>query len=1632
MTLCCRVFALAILCVALSVPSASAEQRVSGIVQDASDYPIQGAAVRLMPLNDGECFSQCKTDAEGVFTFEKVIEGEYDLVFDASGYVREVISKAVVEPGKPLQIGPVRLNRGLSFAGVITDSVTSKPIKGADVWASVSWLSTESTKPERLVFHTTTNASGEYEIWGMAPAKFFDLVVDATNCAHEYSWKLLPGQRDLSYALRPGASVSGIVTAGKNEPVGNVEVFLRRIDDVRQRHDFKVNTVSFLGETLTQSYVKALSLESHPMLGKESVKTEADGTFRFSGIAPGRYSLAGRLGDQIARCDLIPGRLQLSVGQEVSGLRFQLQPGGSISGLVLEETGETTLAGVKVSVIPLKVDGSPDPQETTTDASGRFSVGGLEIGGYLITASTDHYSMDGTDFEENCVAINQITSVTTNIRLKPNIGITGRVVDAAGSPIAGATVEIGIYRTEVLPRGFDYDLYEVYGYSRFSSMIEQDSIAKYLAEADASGHFSFDDLPSQESIGLQVSASGYSTASEYVNPSKERHVEIVLYQGGTMQGRVYLDSELVADATVTIHQERDYGEDATNASRTDQNGNFTFVNLRQGFYYVHAHTDTAISEPEKIFVEFGKQTEDIEIHLQPGNAIRGWVLCRDTQPAQGVQGVTITVTCNGVVRTGVSLPDGTFSVENVLNGEVYVQMATPTGYLSEDSFSGWRMRFWGGDAEGVEFVLSQAAKVSGKVLDPQGGLVSKATVSLSGSYRYSSCKAAVQDGYYTLENCPAGECEVSASSDGFAPTTSPEFKLEPGEHKENVDIQLKVGASVSGTVKDSTGNPIFGATVSVHRGYGITYKSTTTDRSGFYQLENVPPGIVQVGVTSPQWLALDDSSESLTLEDGQILQNMDFCLQSSAEDDEDEEDEQTEEDEEDETELVSIKGIVLDENERPLSGISLTANGEDSSARYAYARSDEHGRFEFKDLKPGTYQIAISRYSRESMELDSPVTSEAPKDDLVLRMQTSGGITGIIRRGTDQTPVTRFKIHSWKGVQEAYSGMYATDCYSPRGEFKLENLPPGDYSISVQVQGLADKTVQGIRVASGKITEGVVIEVGDGCSVFGYVRSGAEGAQPIAGVVVQTKAEDQYLYATGRTKGNLQKSTTDNQGFFRLEGINPGPATITATLEGFSKAEKRIFLQDGEETGPIEFTLLSGGAIEGTVFDNNNKPIPEANVHASSMLTDIPYRESSRKTDAKGYYKFNSLSPGHYEVSVFLGYGGIGTARATSKKASVREGETTVVNFTPEGALVYGTVTCKGRPVKKSRMFVMPSFSKNHGPSIASCDTNEKGYYQFTAIPPGRWFISSFGCQVGHSCHLTCAQEIEVPESGGVFEINLSYKEVKVSGIVLSGKDASPVAEAEITLLEENTEAYGKFGYKNRYGTTTKKNGTFTVEPVLPERYILHVRATGFGEKTVTVDARDSDVGNVEVILGEFGTLEAAVVDQKTNAPLDAMIYLTGEDDVTVQCPRIYDYDNSSGLLRYTTISPGIYKVTAETWGDKHIPQSLSNVEVRTNETTSIRFALEPAVGDYKILCLDPTKNNEPITDRITASISSAEGIELPLLKPESQTSVVSGSLPEGSYILTVSCPGRVSQDYPLDVPMEGVEIRDSVLLSPE
>jgi carboxypeptidase family protein len=143
-----------------------------------------------------------------------------------------------------------------------------------------------------------------------------------------------------------------------------------------------------------------------------------------------------------------------------------------------------------------------------------------------------------------------------------------------------------------------------------------------------------------------------------------------------------------------------------------------------------------------------------------------------------------------------------------------------------------------------------------------------------------------------------------------------------------------------------------------------------------------------------------------------------------------------------------------------------------------------------------------------------------------------------------------------------------------------------------------------------------------------------ESGQPLTGASV----------AAGTFAGGPgQRTSTDNEGYFKLQGIDAGLYRLFVSLPGYVPhsylADPGNAAQAYRAGDSASITLIKGGVISGIITNGDGDPVVNLTVRAFRIRdaegnkVRVPANLQPRMTDDRGYYRIYGLPPGTYVVA---------------------------------------------------------------------------------------------------------------------------------------------------------------------------------------------------------------------------------------------------------------------------------------------------------------------------------------------------------------------------------------------------------------
>ncbi|MEO8550516.1 MAG: carboxypeptidase regulatory-like domain-containing protein [Kofleriaceae bacterium] len=472
--------------------------------------------------------------------------------------------------------------------------------------------------------------------------------------------------------------------------------------------------------------------------------------------------------------------------------------------------------------------------------------------------------------------------------------------------------------------------------------------------------------------------------------------------------------------------------------------------------------------------------------------------------------------------------------------------------------------------------------VAGLVTDASGGPIAGARVDAArlatGAQRGKAVAVATTgpDGKYAL-TIGAGEVIVAVNHPDYAPQ---QRYAEVGEAGATVDFQLVPGGVIEGRVEDAqshaavtTGDVI----AALDRGAGVlgemTTRHATIGADGHFRLTGLRPGAYALTAHAGDLLSATPSVVGI----GVAEQVADVVLLVSR--------------------GASIRGVVVDDQDRPAPNVTVTTFGGD-----AEATADAKGNFVLAGLAPGHYGL-IARGDDYVWLAATPVELAA-KDIDGVKVRVRRGIH--VKGRVDPPQPCEVKLEladnlgatgpmfSHRGAQTSADGM-----------FELGPLVAGGYTAHARCTSGDEGSVP-TAVKQG-MSE-LVIAVAHGSSIAGRVVD--TKGKPVAGASVNAAAGDRTEIVNGMVTSGASVLTAAN-GTFELAGLAPGTYRLNVLDRGralpmkTTDAAATIALAASEKKTGVELVVdRPDGVIQGTVTADG-KPLADAWVSVDQSMEDM-------------------------------------------------------------------------------------------------------------------------------------------------------------------------------------------------------------------------------------------------------------------------------------------------------------------------------------------------------------------------------------------------------------------------------------------
>lgn len=524
------------------------------------------------------------------------------------------------------------------------------------------------------------------------------------------------------------------------------------------------------------------------------------------------------------------------------------------------------------------------------------------------------------------------------------------------------------------------------------------------------------------------------------------------------------------------------------------------------------------------------------------------------------------------------------------------------------------------------------------------------------------------------------------------------------------------------------------------------------------------------------------------------------------------------------------------------------------------------------------------------------------------------------------------------------------------GSFVFDHLTPGRYLMNFS--GVVGQQ-QVFDVGSNTHLKNVVINVEAGAAVSGIVTRLSNG-QRVEGAVVTYRNAD----------GESVSTSTDEDGFYKIEGLAGGVYDVRISAEGLSTIH-----QNGVTVGSnglsLGFTLAPQAKVTGVI--NATGGLTTSSIGAIARLAGSTDSFDLYSGYAEGNnFTIDRLPAGVYDIT-FIRPGYI-----SQTLTNVNVGAGATVNLSAVTLAVApsisGTITRAGLPAGDAVIDIF-----NGDELVATAATDANGNYSIDNLPVGNYTL-----RVDQALSQAIVQAITFnPGEQVVRNFALAVQGVLSGTVTANGK---PVANLGITL---------KYPDGSKKGTRTDENGKYSFIHLALGGYVLSL-ASGTERQTFTVTNTGLDrTQNFSLTAG--GIKGKLTNTDGSKGKFGNLVLYRGGKEVLAAATQL------DGTFSLPILKPGIYDLVAFGNGGYQFPK-VQNIVVTAGNTT----VLSPIAGGISQLSVHvvDAATGDPLTTQGTVLITKATtslGFDsFTTLQADASGNVQFVGLAPGEYLIAV------------------------------
>ncbi|MCX7049176.1 MAG: carboxypeptidase regulatory-like domain-containing protein [Candidatus Sumerlaeota bacterium] len=993
------------------------------------------------------------------------------------------------------------------------------------------------------------------------------------------------------------------------------------------------------------------------IVDKDEMETTADeaGAYEIGGLKEGYHQVVASLGAAISDSDgREPQHVKVNEAERCGPHDLILRPGLTLRGFARNRDTGQPIANAEIQRFLGAGIAADSRRAATSGADGAFQLAGLPVGRLSVLAAAKGYVEQITTLQIIGGAKN-----ACDLSLEPGAAILLNVKTQEGAPAPDADVSMEMAH-DYTPDRLQKIKTDAHGQARIESVsaanpprITVIKTGYRMKEESVTPAFVAGSRVAELTVTLQAVKPGAPD-----EPTSKSEVTIAF------QGRV-TNAEGAPIAGAKVYWSRLFDLKSEAPALTNEDGNYRLELKRE----LQGSQSLQSLSANKVLVAFAQgyapavnnhpglgaapTPREVNLTMEKGHWVGGVVVNAKNEPLVDME-VRLDHSQRAAdesyalwryldaksVRTG---DDGAFRLED-LPGVKLPAKISGKGWTTQS------MKELTLDQE-TRIVMREAGVIKGRVVE-EGA----ATPVKSYSIKWDSADGRPErepteslvntdDGCFTIYDLQQDmKYAVTVRASGFVPAVKKDILGAAEAQAKPVEFKLSKGVETKGTIfaaADQT--PIAGAQVALYPAegdsrHGYRYRDeairTQTDKDGVFSLrESDDPGIliIKANAFGPLLIPAEDRERYGGVHALRIGLRHSGAIKGT----------------------VTVKG-------KPVSGARISHYGANDSLGGDFEEisdrssdTDEDGFYRIADLVPGSYGLNVDYSPSGETGFSQHVSvslGEAEEKTVDIKIDSGAGILfgRVLKNGTP-SPDIGLTLRSGKSYE---SPTFAARS-NPNGEYRIENLPEGRYTVELYGHN---------EYRSGRYTEEVEVK---GETQHDFIL--AEKHKLLCRIVFDGIADPSQtptisgagLRSPRPSSGEMEKGIDYNTYNSEMQG---GQIVFRGRFKGqyflFPNAElpggKNIQLRPKEalqldnlaadqDVGEIHVSLSEGASLKGHVYGAGGRPAKEMRIILEPEKRDDALDSfCSCQTDEEGAYQMYNLKEGVYTAAIYPSNSGDG------------------------------------------------------------------------------------------------------------------------------------------------------------------------------------------------------------------------------------------------------------------------------------------------------------------------------------------------------------------------------------------------------